>query len=58
MGQSKPAETPDDLPPIPMPPDVREYVVNKLTEILVLDYYHFHGPASTDGAPPPQRGQP
>jgi hypothetical protein len=38
------AETPDDPPPIPMPPDVREYVVNKLAEILVLDYYHSLAP--------------
>ncbi len=52
------AETPDDLPPIPMPPDVREFVVNKLAEILVLDYDQTHGPAPTDGAPSQQRGKP
>jgi hypothetical protein len=34
--------------PLPMPVDVREYVIAKLAEILVADYQLFHGaPRST-----------
>ena len=44
---TEPAKTPDDLQSVPMPTDIREVVVNKLAEILVLDYYHGLGP--TDG---------
>lgn len=37
------AETGMNDAPIPMPPDVREFVINKLAEILVLDYRQTHG---------------
>jgi len=41
-----------------LPPEIREFLIDKLAEILVLDYYHVHSPAPTDGAPAPQQGQP
>lgn len=40
-----------------LPPELREFLVAKLAEILVLDYYHVHGLVLTDGVPRQQRGE-
>lgn len=39
-----------------LPPEIREFLIDKLAEMLVLDYVH--GPAPTDGVPSQQRGKP
>ena len=42
-----------------LPPEIREFMIDKLAEILVLDYRQAHGfviPA--DGAASQKRGQP
>jgi hypothetical protein len=41
-----------------LPSEIREFVIDKLAEILVLDYRQAHGlVVPTDGEPPQQRGQ-
>ena len=51
---SEQPDTPEELPP-----EIREFMIDKLAEILVLDYRQTHGLViPTDGAPSQKRGQP
>ena len=51
------SEQPDTQTELPL--DIREFLIDKLAEILVLDYRQAHGLViPTDGAPSQKRGQP
>lgn len=42
-----------------LPPELREFLVAKLAEMLVLDYRQTHGiSVPTDGQPTEKRGEP
>lgn len=51
------SEQPDTQNELPL--EIREFLIDKLAEILVLDYRQAHGLViPTDGAPSQKRGQP